>query len=58
LQKITDLTHHYLYLCALGNFYFLQGHTTEAKKYFEAALQKTSSAKETELIKGKMLKCN
>ncbi|MFM9838831.1 MAG: RNA polymerase sigma factor [Cyclobacteriaceae bacterium] len=58
LQKITDLTHHYLYLCALGNFYFLQGHTTEAKKYFEAALQKTSSAKEAELIKGKILKCN
>jgi predicted RNA polymerase sigma factor len=57
LQKITDLTHHHLYLCALGNFYFLQGHTTEAKKCFEAALQKTSSTKEAELIKGKVLKC-
>ncbi len=58
LQKITTLQDHYLYLTALGNFCLLQGHIKEAKKYFEDALQKTSSIKEAELIKVKILKCS
>lgn len=57
LEEINELHNHYLYLSALANFYLLQGEVIEAKKYFERALQHTTSIQEAELIKRNLLKC-
>jgi RNA polymerase sigma factor (sigma-70 family) len=57
LLKISGLENHYLYLTALGSFYFLQKDTNTAKGYFEKALLKTTSGQEGELIKQKIKLC-
>ncbi len=58
LEKIESLKDHYLYLCALGNFYLLSGKNSQAKELFEKALQKTTSLHEVELIKRNLEKCS
>lgn len=57
LEKIESLKDHYLYLCALGNFYFLSGNNIQAKSFFEKALQQTISLRETELLKRNIERC-
>lgn len=57
LLKIDGLENHYLYLTALGSFYYLQKDINNAKRYFEKALSKTISLQEGELIKQKIKKC-
>jgi len=57
LLKINGLENHYLYLTALGTFYFLQNDGMVAKRYFEKALSNTGSGKEADLIKQKIKMC-
>jgi RNA polymerase sigma-70 factor (ECF subfamily) len=57
LKKISSLTNHYLYACALGNFHLLNMDKTQARIQFEKALQKTTSIHEIELLKRNMEKC-
>ncbi len=57
LEKIESLKDHYLYLCALGNFYLLSGNNIQAKSFFEKALQQTASLRETELLKRNIERC-
>ncbi len=57
LLKIDGLENHYLYLTALGAFYFLKKDTSSAKRFFEKALSKTTSLQEGELIKQKIKLC-
>lgn len=57
LEKIDTLKDHYLYLCALGNFYLIKGNNKHAKTLFEKALQQTTSPREIELLKRNLDKC-
>jgi RNA polymerase sigma factor (sigma-70 family) len=58
LEKIESLKDHYLYLCAMGNFYLLSGKSSDAKEIFEKALQKPTSLHEAELLKRNLEKCS
>jgi RNA polymerase sigma-70 factor (ECF subfamily) len=57
LLLIRGLENHYLYLTALGSFYFLQKDPATAITYFEKALSQTTSTKEAELIMQKLRVC-
>ena len=58
LEKIDTLKDHYLYLCALGNFYLLSENKSLARLHFENALQKTTSVHEMDLLKRNIERCN
>jgi predicted RNA polymerase sigma factor len=57
LKAISGLENYYLYHTSIGEIcYELQDRAT-AKKYFEKALQLTSSQQEQQLLKNKILSC-
>lgn len=58
LLKITGLEKYYLYYASAGEIYLDLDQKTEAKSYFEKAIQLTSSLSEQELLQEKLNKCN
>jgi RNA polymerase sigma-70 factor (ECF subfamily) len=58
LQEIKGLENHHLYYASLGEVHLELDQKTEARKYFELALQYTNSQSEQLLIRAKMDRCN
>jgi RNA polymerase sigma factor (sigma-70 family) len=58
LKEIKGLEKHYLYYASLGELYFELNDHTEAKLYYQKALQLTNSQSEQQLLLQKMSWCN
>lgn len=57
LQKIKGLEHHHLYYASIGEIYFELENKDEAKRFFQKALQLTSSGFEQQLLISKINNC-
>ena len=57
LQKIKGLEHHHLYYATIGEIYFDLENKTEAKKFYQKALEFTSSSYEKHLLYNKISNC-
>jgi RNA polymerase sigma-70 factor (ECF subfamily) len=57
LQQIKGLEHHHLYYASMGEVYFEMENKTQAKKFYQKALQLTSSNREQQLLINKINKC-
>ena len=57
LQQIKGLEDHHLYFVSIGEMYFDLENKTEAKKFFEKALELTSSGYEQQLLINKISNC-
>lgn len=57
LQKIKGLEHHHLYYATVGEIYFDLDKKTEAKKFYQKALELTSSTYEQQLLMNKINNC-
>jgi RNA polymerase sigma factor (sigma-70 family) len=57
LQQITGLEGHHLYYASIGEIYFDLENKLEAKKFFEKALELTSSGYEQQLLISKINNC-
>jgi RNA polymerase sigma factor (sigma-70 family) len=57
LKAISGLENYYLYHTSIGEICYDLHDRAEAKKYFEKALQLTSSQQEQQLLKNKILSC-
>lgn len=57
LEKIKGLEANCYYHTSLGEMYLKAGNKQQAKKYFQNALERTSSNAETELIRRKINLC-
>ena len=57
LQEIKGLEHHHLYYASIGELYFEMENTLEAKKFFQKALEFTSSAPMQQLLLDKISNC-
>jgi len=57
LQQINGLEDHHLYYVSIGEVYFDLENKTEAKKFFEKALELTSSGYEQQLLLNKISNC-
>jgi predicted RNA polymerase sigma factor len=54
LKSIKGLEQNYIYLTALGDFYQQLHNSTQARHYYELAIQKTKSKSEIELLQSKI----
>ena len=57
LQQIKGLEHHHLYYASVGEIYFELQNKEEAKKYYQKALQLTTSGQEQQLLINKINNC-
>ena len=57
LQKIKGLEHHHLYYATVGEIYFDLENKREAKRFFQKALELTSSTYEKQLLYSKINNC-
>jgi RNA polymerase sigma-70 factor (ECF subfamily) len=57
LQQITGLEDHHLYYVSIGEVYFDLENKSEAKKFFEKALELTSSAYDQQLLITRISNC-
>lgn len=57
LQQIKGLEHHHLYYASIGEIYFELQNKTEAKRFYQKALQLTSSGHEQQLLTSKINSC-
>jgi len=57
LQQIKGLENHHLYYASIGEIYFDLENKSEAKKFYQKALDLTSSAYEQQLLKSKINNC-
>jgi RNA polymerase sigma-70 factor (ECF subfamily) len=57
LQKIKGLEHHHIYYASIGEIYFELQDKHEAKKFYQKALEFTSSGYEQQLLISKINKC-
>jgi RNA polymerase sigma-70 factor (ECF subfamily) len=57
LQKIKGLEHHHIYYASIGEIYFELKNKDEAKKFYQKALQLTSSGYEQQLLISKINNC-
>ena len=57
LQKIKGLEHHHIYYAAIGELYFELQNNEEAKKFYQKALEFTSSGHEQQLLINKIRNC-
>lgn len=57
LKEIKGLENYYLYHTSIGEIYYELQNKQEAKKFYEAALQLTTSQQERELLKNKIGSC-
>ena len=57
LQQIKGLEHHHLYYATIGEIYFELQNKDEAKKFYQKALQLTSSEFEQQLLINKISNC-
>jgi len=57
LKQIKGLENYYLYHASIGEVYYEMNNKTEARKYYEAALQLTTSKQEQQLIARKIEDC-
>jgi predicted RNA polymerase sigma factor len=57
LQQIKGLENHHLYYASIGEIYFDLENKPEAKKFYQKALDLTSSAYEQQLLKTKINNC-
>ena len=57
LQQIKGLEHHHLYYASIGEIYFELENKSEAKKFYQKALQLTSSMQEQQLLLSKINNC-
>ena len=57
LQKIKGLEHHHLFYASIGEIYFELENKNEAKKFYQKALQFTSSGFEQQLLISKIINC-
>jgi len=57
LQQIKGLEHHHLYYASIGEIYFELQNKGEAKKFYQKALQLTSSGYEQQLLISKINNC-
>lgn len=57
LQKIKGLEHHHLYYASIGEIYFELENKDEAKRFFQKALELTSSGFEQQLLITKINNC-
>jgi len=57
LQQIKGLENHHLYYASIGEIYFDLENKPEAKKFYQKALDLTSSAYEQQLLKSKINNC-
>ena len=57
LQRIKGLEHHHLYYASIGELYFEMENTAEAKKFFQKALEFTSSEQVQQLLRNKISNC-
>jgi RNA polymerase sigma-70 factor (ECF subfamily) len=57
LLKIKGLEKYYLYHTSIGELYYELKDTKSAKKYFETALQLTTSQQEQQLLKTRIIHC-
>ena len=57
LQKIKGLEHHHLYYASIGEIHFELENKGEAKKFYQKALEFTSSAHEQQLLISKINNC-
>ena len=57
LQKIKGLEHHHIYYASIGEIYFELQNKDEAKKFYQKALEFTSSGHEQQLLISKINNC-
>src|SRR4030095_4898915 len=57
LRQIKGLENHYLYYASIGEIYFDLQNKTEAKKFYQKALEFTSSAHDQQLLISKINSC-
>jgi RNA polymerase sigma factor (sigma-70 family) len=57
LQQIKGLEHHHLYYASIGEIYFEMENKEEAKKFYQKALQLTTSGLEQQLLINKISNC-
>jgi RNA polymerase sigma-70 factor (ECF subfamily) len=57
LQKIKGLEHHHLYYATVGEIYFDLENKEEAKKFYQKALELTTSTFEQQLLLNKISNC-
>jgi predicted RNA polymerase sigma factor len=57
LQQIKGLEDHHLYYVSIGEVYFDLENKSEAKKFFEKALELTSSAYDQQLLITRISNC-
>ena len=57
LLELKGLENYYIYFTAVGELYYECGQATEAKTFFEKALQLTTSRQEQQLLNDKIKKC-
>jgi RNA polymerase sigma factor (sigma-70 family) len=57
LQQIKGLENYYLYYTSIGEVYYELNNKAEAKRYYEAALQLTTSKLEQQLLADKIQNC-
>lgn len=57
LKEIKGLENYYLYHTSIGEIYYEMNNKPAAKKFYEAALQLTTSQQEQQLLKNKILSC-
>ena len=57
LQRIKGLEHHHLYYVFIGELHFEMENTAEAKKFFQKALEFTSSEQVQQLLRNKISNC-
>jgi RNA polymerase sigma factor (sigma-70 family) len=58
LQQIKGLEHHHLYYASIGEIYFEMQDKKEAKRFYQIALQLTSSGLEQQLLISKINNCS
>lgn len=57
LQQIKGLENHYLYYASIGEIYFELQNKAEAKKFYQKALEFTSSGPDQQLLISKINSC-
>ena len=57
LQKIKGLEQHHIYYASIGEIYFELDNKEEAKRFYQKALQLTSSGYEQQLLINKISNC-
>ncbi len=58
LQEIKGLEQHHLYYASIGEIYFELQNKEEAKRFYQKALQLTSSGHEQQLLINKISNCS